>query len=162
MDVHSPEQRSFNMSRIRGQDTRPEMMVRGWLWANGYRYRLHRKDLPGKPDVVLPKFRAVIFVHGCFWHRHGCRFSTTPGSRQDFWLAKFSRNVSRDRMSIAALMKLSWRVMVVWECSLHGKEAVPDAVARQIMGFLNSDKCYEETDPRGKPGNGICAQTLEG
>lgn len=94
MDVHSPEQRSFNMSRIRGKDTRPEMMVRGWLWANGYRYRLHRKDLPGKPDIVLPKYRAVIFVHGCFWHWHRCRRSAIPKTRKT--IRQFSRTDSPD------------------------------------------------------------------
>lgn len=145
MDVHSPEQRRFNMSRIRGKDTRPEMMVRGWLWANGYRYRLHRKDLPGKPDIVLPKYRAVIFVHGCFWHRHGCQSTTTPESRRDFWLAKFSENVSRDKRNIAALLEQSWRVIVVWECTLRGKMADLRPVWEQIVNFLNSDTQFSET-----------------
>jgi DNA mismatch endonuclease (patch repair protein) len=150
MDVHSPEQRSFNMSRIRGKDTRPEMMVRGWLWANGYRYRLHRKDLPGKPDIVLPKYRAVIFVHGCFWHRHGCQSTTTPESRRDFWLAKFSENVSRDKRNIAALLEQSWRVMVIWECSLRGKNATPELVAEQIADFLNSETRFAESGTQWK------------
>lgn len=150
MDVHSPEQRSFNMSKIRGKDTRPEIMVRGWLWANGYRYRFHTKDLPGKPDIVLPKYRAVIFVHGCFWHRHGCRSTTTPESRRDFWLAKFSENVSRDKRNIAALLEQSWRVMVIWECSLRGKYATPELVAEQIADFLNSETRLAETGTQWK------------
>lgn len=133
MDVHSPEQRSFNMSRIRGKDTRPEMMVRGWLWANGYRYRLHRKDLPGKPDIVLPKYRAVIFVHGCFWHRHGCRSTTTPESRRDFWQAKFKGNVQRDKDSQTKLVNQGWRVLVLWECEI--KNWGPD-LEHKIRTFI--------------------------
>lgn len=144
MDVHSPEQRSFNMSRIRGKDTCPEIMVRRWLWANGYRYRLHRKDLPGKPDIVLPKYQAVIFVHGCFWHRHGCSLTTTPVSRRDFWLAKFEENVGRDKRNIKSLLEQFWRVMVVWECSLIGKKAAPEQVAEQIVDFLNSETRFVE------------------
>lgn len=142
MDVHSPEQRSFNMSRIRGKDTRPEMMVRRWLWVNGYRYRLHRIDLPGKPDIVLPKYRAAIFVHGCFWHRHGCSMTTTPESRKDFWLAKFSDNISRDKRNVEALLEKSWRVMVIWECSLRGKSADLEMLAKKIKAFLHSDIRY--------------------
>ena len=118
MDVHTPEQRSFNMSKIRGKDTRPEMMVRGWLWATGYRYRLHRKDLPGRPDIVLSKYRAVIFVHGCFWHRHGCKYTTFPGSRQEFWQAKFKGNVQRDKDSQTKLVSQGWRILVLWECEI--------------------------------------------
>lgn len=146
MDVHSSEQRSFNMSRIRGKDTRPEIMVRKWLWANGYRYRLHRKDLPGKPDIVLPRYHAVIFVHGCFWHRHGCWATTTPETRRDFWLAKFSENVNRDKRIIEALMKAEWRVMVIWECTLRGKTANPELVTKQIIHFLNSDIRIAESE----------------
>lgn len=145
MDVHSPEQRRFNMSRIRGKDTRPEMMVRRWLWANGYRYRLHRKDLPGRPDIVLLKHRAIIFVHGCFWHRHGCQFTTTPEANREFWFAKFSENVNRDKRNILALLEQSWRVMVIWECSLQGKNAISKLVAEQIAEFLNSETRFSET-----------------
>ena len=145
MDVHSPDQRSFNMSRIKGKDTRPEMIVRKWLWANGYRYRLHRKDLPGKPDIVLPRYRTTILVHGCYWHRHGCWMTTTPASRQDFWLAKFQENVDRDRRNLQALQNGGWRVMVVWECSLRGKTADPALVAKQILDFLKSDTRFCES-----------------
>ena len=125
MDVHSPEQRSFNMSRISGKDTGPEVLIRRWLWENGYRYRLHRKDLPGKPDIVLQRYSAVIFVHGCFWHRHGCRFTTTPASREDFWVAKFQGNVERDKRNIENLVNFGWRVMVIWECTLRRQERKP-------------------------------------
>jgi DNA mismatch endonuclease (patch repair protein) len=145
LDVHSPEKRSFNMSRIRGKDTRPEMMVRKWLWANGYRYRLHREDLPGKPDIVLPKFKAIILVHGCFWHRHGCRMTTTPETRRDFWLSKFQENVCRDKRNLQALKGEGWRVIVIWECTLKGKTALPDAVFDQILTFLRSDVAFDES-----------------
>ncbi|MGM0582790.1 MAG: very short patch repair endonuclease [Bacteroidota bacterium] len=145
MDVHSPVQRSFNMSKISCKNTKPEILVRKWIWAKGYRYRLHRKDLPGKPDIVLPKYRAVIFVNGCFWHRHGCRQTTTPKSRKDFWLAKFETNIARDRRNIKSLMEKSWRVMIVWECKLRRKDADPEMVVRQITAFLNSDIPFTET-----------------
>ena len=145
MDVHSAEIRSFNMSRISGKDTQPEMMVRKWLWANGYRYRLHRKDLPGKPDIVLPAYNAVVLVHGCFWHRHGCWMTTTPVSRQEFWLTKFQENINRDRRNIDALRNTGWRAMVVWECTLRNKTANPDLVSRQISDFLKSDVRYAES-----------------
>ena len=139
MDVHTPEKRSFNMSRIRDRDTRPEMLVRRWLWANGYRYRLHKKDLPGKPDIVLPAYCATIFVHGCYWHRHGCRMTTTPATRQKFWLTKFRENTERDKRNLNDLLSAGWRVMIIWECSLRGKTAIPETVFNQISNFLESD-----------------------
>lgn len=119
MDVHSPVQRSFNMSRIRGKDTDPEMAVRRWLWANGYRYRLHRKDLPGQPDIVLPKYRAVILVHGCFWHRHGCKYTTWPATRREFWNLKFEENIDRDKRNQKQLIDAGWRALVLWECEIR-------------------------------------------
>lgn len=145
MDVHSPEQRSFNMSRVKGKDTAPELVVRKWLWANGFRYRLHRKDMPGKPDIVLPKYNAVIFVHGCYWHRHGCRKTTTPKTRREFWIAKFRENEERDSRSLKALLEVGWRVMLVWECSLRGKDSYPNLVFDQIAYFLNSDVRFLES-----------------
>lgn len=144
MDVHSPATRSFNMSRIRGKDTRPEMTVRRILWARGYRYRLHRKDLPGKPDLVLKRYRATIFVHGCYWHRHGCLATTIPATRRDFWLGKFEGNVARDRRNVEALRESGWRVLVVWECSLRGKDSDLDAVIERTTNFLNSDVSLAE------------------
>lgn len=145
MDVHSPEIRSFNMSKIKGKNTGPEMMVRRWLWANGYRYRLHRNDLPGKPDIVLPRYKTAIFVHGCYWHRHGCWMTSTPATRRDFWQLKFQDNVSRDKRNIRALTEAGWRVMIVWECTLRGKTADPEAVGDQIIKFLMSDERFGES-----------------
>ena len=144
MDVHTPVTRSFNMSRIKGKDTLPELTVRRILWAHGYRYRLHRKDLPGRPDIVLQRFRAAIFVHGCYWHRHGCRATTTPATRRDFWLRKFDENVARDKRNIESLKKQEWRLMVIWECSLRGRTADLDLVARQTLDFLNSEVTFAE------------------
>ena len=144
MDVHSSVTRSFNMSMIRSKGTRPEMIMRHWLWRSGFRYRLHRKDLPGKPDIVLRKYRAVIFVHGCFWHRHGCHATTTPATRREFWLGKFQENVNRDRRNIESLINDGWRVMVIWECSLRGKNSDLDATGEHTSDFLESDITFSE------------------
>lgn len=115
----SKEERSRMMSRIRGKDTRPEKQVRSLLHGMGYRFRLHRKDLPGHPDIVLPKYRTVILVHGCFWHRHrGCKYAYQPKSRVGFWRKKFRENVERDKRNMKALGDLGWNVVVVWECEL--------------------------------------------
>jgi len=117
MDIISEERRSWNMSRIRGKDTKPEIKVRSMLHRMGYRFRLHRKDLPGKPDIVLPKYNTVIFVHGCFWHRHkGCKFAYTPKSRVDFWNAKFDDTVARDKRNRKQLQAKGWNVEIIWEC----------------------------------------------
>ena len=105
------------MSRIRSKDTAPEIRVRSMLHKAGYRFRLHVKDLPGKPDIVLPKYKTVIFVHGCFWHRHkGCSKATTPSTNSEYWKKKFQRNVERDKQDQAELKKLGWKVIVIWEC----------------------------------------------
>lgn len=123
MDRLDPARRSENMRRIRGRDTRPEMAVRRALHARGLRFRLHRRDLPGRPDIVLPGRRLVVFVHGCFWHRHeGCRGATTPSTRPEFWQAKFDANVARDAMVVAALVGAGWRVETVWECETRDLE----------------------------------------
>jgi DNA mismatch endonuclease (patch repair protein) len=107
------------MSRIRGRDTKPELRVRRFLHARGFRYRLHARDLPGAPDIVLPRYRSVVFVHGCFWHRHpGCRFAYRPKTRAEFWEAKFEGNVERDNRNRAKLERGNWRVFVVWECEI--------------------------------------------
>lgn len=118
MDVHTPEQRSFNMSQIKGKNTRPEMIVRKWLWQNGYRYRLHATDLPGKPDIVFRSRRAVIFVHGCFWHRHGCKYSSMPKTRQEFWSEKFRLNILRDQRNFKLLQDQGWKILILWECEI--------------------------------------------
>ena len=107
------------MAAIKGKNTKPELLVRSWLHRNGFRFRLHRKDLPGTPDIVLPKYRTVIFVHGCFWHSHGCANSDVPRTRRAFWKEKLSTNRSRDKKMSLSLRKLGWRVVVVWECELR-------------------------------------------
>jgi len=119
MDIWSVEKRSAVMGRIRGRDTKPELIVRSLLHRAGVRFSLRRQDLPGKPDIVLPKYGTVILVHGCFWHRHkGCKVATMPKSREDFWQAKFDANVARDRRNQRDLKKAGWKVLVVWECEV--------------------------------------------
>ena len=118
-DVHSPEQRSYNMSRIRSKDTTPELLIREFLFSQGYRYRLHVKVLPGKPDIVLAKYRAVIFVHGCFWHGHdNCKYFVAPKTRTEFWLNKIEGNKQRDIKNISLLQSGGWNVLTVFECEL--------------------------------------------
>lgn len=122
------------MSRIRSKDTKPELCLRSLLHRAGFRYRLHSTKLPGRPDLVLPKFRSVIFVHGCFWHRHpGCGRATTPSTRTDFWMTKFRGTVERDKRIKKELKQQGWRVITVWECEL---ESDPQAVVRKIEGEL--------------------------
>jgi DNA mismatch endonuclease (patch repair protein) len=132
-DVLSPAERSALMSRIRGKDTTPERAVRSMVHGLGYRFRLQGRDLPGRPDLVLPRLRTVIFVHGCFWHRHArCRYATTPATRRAFWLEKFERNVERDRRTAAALRRLGWSVITVWECQLRRPEKVRARLERML------------------------------
>ncbi len=118
-DKLTPEKRSWNMSRIKGKDTKIEVEVRKYLFSKGYRFRKNDKRYPGKPDIVLPKYHVAIFVHGCFWHRHeGCKDATTPKTRTDFWLEKFDKNVKNDQIKQEKLRKLGWKVIVIWECEL--------------------------------------------
>jgi DNA mismatch endonuclease (patch repair protein) len=118
-DVHSKETRSYNMSRIKGKDTKPELLVRKFLHKNGFRYRLHVKDMPGKPDIVLPKYKTVIFIHGCFWHGHeGCKKATLPTTRADWWNDKINRNIQNDINAEAALKAANWNVITIWQCEL--------------------------------------------
>lgn len=140
MDVLTKEQRRYNMSRIRGRDTKPELTLRRGLHAAGLRFRLHTK-LPGKPDVVLPKYRAVILVHGCFWHGHGCGLFKMPKTRADFWKRKIAANRARDVRVKQELRRLDWRVLEVWECSLKGaaRRAVNDVVLKAVS-FVKSDR----------------------
>ncbi|MFN4241829.1 MAG: very short patch repair endonuclease [Tepidisphaerales bacterium] len=130
MDRLTSEHRSWNMSRIRNRNTRPEMVVRSALHRLGHRFRLATgNSLPGRPDVVLPSLRLVVFVHGCFWHRHDkCKFAYTPKSRVEFWQKKFEQNRARDQRAASALRRLGWRVLVVWECQCEDRE--------QLMSFL--------------------------
>lgn len=123
--MSSGTSRSDIMRAVKRAHTRPEVVVRQALHALGLRFRLHRRDLPGSPDIVLPKFRTVVFVHGCFWHRHpDCRYATTPKSRQEYWLPKFEANVERDARKEAQLRELGWRVLVMWECETKSLEAL--------------------------------------
>lgn len=139
-DVHDTATRSRNMAAIRGKNTRPELIIRKQLYAAGFRFRLHVRDLPGSPDLVLPRYHAVIFVNGCFWHHHDCRLFRWPATRQEFWQQKIDRNVLNDRKAQEALRTAGWRVCVVWECALKGKSRLPpDGVTAQISSWLRSD-----------------------
>ena len=117
------EQRSRNMSAIKSKNTKPEIAVRKVLHSMGYRFRLHRKDLPGSPDIVLPKYKTVIFVHGCFWHRHeNCKYASTPKTRQEFWNKKFNENINRDKINQENLSSKGWKIIIVWECEIKDKD----------------------------------------
>jgi len=141
-DVMSSEKRSAVMSNIRGKDTRPEIEVRRALWHNGFRYRLHAKELPGRPDIVLPRWKASIFVHGCFWHRHeGCSLFQLPATRPEFWDAKLSANNARGNRAVRALADAGWRVLVVWECAL---KLDTSSTTRRVIAWVRSqDRCSE-------------------
>lgn len=142
-DVLTPEQRRLNMSRIRGKDSKPEMLIRRGLHARGLRYRLHDRSLPGRPDLALPKHHTVVFVHGCFWHSHGCALSKLPSTRQDFWREKLEANVERDRRAIDALLASGWRVLTVWECALRGPARLTHAeVCDQAASWITSLQSY--------------------
>ncbi|RFP08000.1 MULTISPECIES: very short patch repair endonuclease [unclassified Duganella] len=140
VDVHDRETRSRNMSAIRSKNTKPELQIRRWLHAAGFRFRLHRNDLPGRPDLVLAKYRAVILIHGCFWHGHDCHMFKIPNSRREFWLEKINANRDRDARDIARLFDAGWRVMTVWECSMKGtRRRTADAITAEIADWLNSN-----------------------
>ena len=133
MDTLDAERRSWNMSRIGGRNTKPELAVRSALHRLGYRFRLHRRDLPGKPDIVLPKHGIAIFVHGCFCHRHSrCKYAYTPTSNVLFWQTKFDGNVQRDRTAARRLRKLGWRVVVIWECQATDMKALAERLAEVL------------------------------
>lgn len=137
VDTISSERRSWNMSRIRGRNTKPELMLRSMLHREGFRFRLHSKNLPGRPDIVLPRYRTVIFVHGCFWHRHeGCRNATMPSTRREFWSEKFDKNKERDIRSREALESAGWKVCVVWECELKSNL---ETVVNQLSTIIRSN-----------------------
>lgn len=132
IDVVSKETRSRMMAGIRGKDTRPELTLRRSLHALGFRYRLHTKGVRGKPDLILPKYKTAVFVHGCFWHRHrGCRYATTPSTRPEFWISKFEANVARDEAVRLTLLDTGWRVATVWECALRTEVSL--TTARDIL-----------------------------
>lgn len=133
-DKLTPARRSANMRAIRSKDMKPELLVRKLVHSLGYRFRLHRKDLPGKPDLVFLGRRKVIFVHGCFWHQHaGCREGRIPGSNQDYWRPKLERNQQRDRLHIENLQQLGWQVMIIWECETRDRAKL----AQDVCEFLD-------------------------
>jgi DNA mismatch endonuclease (patch repair protein) len=138
-DVHTPEQRSYNMSRITSGNTKPEMIVRRLVHGMGYRYRLHRKDLPGKPDLVFPKLRKIIFVHGCFFHMHDCRYGqVTPKTNAEFWKNKRTSNVERDARNESQLKEMGWDILTVWECMT--KKAQIESLPSVLHSFLIKDQ----------------------
>lgn len=146
-DTLSKARRSWNMSLIQGKDTGPERIVRSLLHRMGYRFRLHVRTLPGRPDVVLPKYRTVVFVHGCFWHRHsGCKNCTTPTNNRQFWVKKLEGNATRDRAHIRALRKLGWRVVVIWECETEGLGGT-DKVRRRLIRLVPRKACRDKGEP---------------
>lgn len=153
-DIVDKQTRSRMMAGIKGRDTRPELALRRALHARGFRYRLHAKNVPGRPDLVLSKFSAAVFVHGCFWHRHtGCRYATTPASRTDFWQSKFEENIARDARVHRALIHSGWRVATVWECALRSNYRLA-AVADCLATWLRSDSTELEIGDK-------CAQPSE-
>jgi DNA mismatch endonuclease, patch repair protein len=134
-DVHDKKTRSYNMSQIKGKDTKPEKLVRKFLHANGFRYRLHVKNLPGKPDIVLPKYKTVIFVHGCFWHGHEhCKYYVVPKTKTDWWLNKINGNIANDGKAIKALKKNGWRIITLWECYLKPAK-LKDSLSKLLTKF---------------------------
>jgi DNA mismatch endonuclease (patch repair protein) len=130
--------RSEIMARVKGEDTSPEMKVRRAVHAAGHRYRIHRKDLPGKPDLVFPRYRLVVFVHGCFWHWHGCKRSRMPAANHDYWTAKIDRNVQRDAANRAKLEAAGWRWRIIWECELG-------AGIRELIALLDAERARVQT-----------------
>lgn len=135
-DVHSKETRSYNMSRIKSKDTKPELLVRKFLHKNGFRYRLHVKDMPGKPDIVLPKYKTVIFIHGCFWHGHeGCRYYVVPKTRTEWWLNKINGNIANDSKAETLLKAEGWKIINLWECEL--KKTTINATFSNLLATIN-------------------------
>ena len=138
MDVHSKEVRSYNMSRIKGKDTKPEETVRKYLFSQGFRYRKNDKKLPGTPDIVLPKYKTVIFVNGCFWHGHeGCKYFVWPKNNAEFWHKKIRDNILRDQRKVQALDLLGWKVIVVWECKIKSDK---ENTLKNLMKEIKNDE----------------------
>lgn len=134
-DIVDKATRSRMMSGIHGKNTKPELLVRKYLHNRGLRFRLHVKKMPGTPDLIFPKYKTVVFVHGCFWHRHpGCKYTTNPSSREQFWTNKLSENVARDTYQIATLRELGWRVLIIWECELRKGITRLDLLYSEIIG----------------------------
>lgn len=140
-DVLTSEQRQLNMSRIKGADTKPELLVRKQLFSEGFRYRLHCSELPGKPDIVLPKYRCVVFINGCFWHGHECELFKIPKTRTEFWVEKITKNKQRDTQALEKLQLSDWRICLVWECALKGKRKLQeDEITKMLSEFILSNR----------------------
>ena len=140
-DIHDRETRSYNMSQIKCKDTKPEVLVRKYLYAKGLRFRLHNRNLPGKPDLTLPKYRSVIFVNGCFWHGHnGCKFFKLPGTKSEWWKEKIENTIHRDKTTELKLKELGWRVIVIWECEL--KSTNLDSTMKRIYNNITNTEYY--------------------
>ena len=138
-DVHDKKTRSYNMSRIKGKDTKPEVMVRKYLFSRGFRYRKNDRRFPGTPDIVLPKYKTCIFVNGCFWHGHeNCRYFVVPKTNTDFWMNKINRNIERDKENFDALRQTGWNVIVVWECQL--KKDRRESTFTELVSVIKQNK----------------------
>ena len=149
VDIVDKATRSRMMGGIKGANTKPERDLRAALHAQGFRYRLHAKNIVGRPDLVFPKYRAVVFVHGCFWHRHeGCRYATTPATRPEFWQAKFEANVARDKRAETELQAAGWRVAIVWECALNKKSKI-DSTVDHVAAWLRSNLAVMSIEEQG-------------
>lgn len=146
VDVLTTEQRRLNMSRIKGKNTKPELLIRKRLHARGLRFRLHRKDLPGRPDLAFPKTKVAVFVNGCFWHGHGCALFKQPATRNSFWQEKIAKNVARDKRALQDLKVIGWRSLTVWECAIRGRNKFPiDQALTRCERFILEEKifCHE-------------------
>ncbi|MES2592190.1 MAG: DNA mismatch endonuclease Vsr [Bacteroidota bacterium] len=135
-DVHSKKTRSYNMSRIKGKNTKPEILVRKFLFSQGFRYKLHDRKLPGKPDIVLPKYNTLIFIQGCFWHGHkGCKYFVIPKTRTEWWISKINTNISNDKNNMDLLRKIKWKIIEIWECDLK-----KDKIEKTLKKLVNEIK----------------------
>jgi len=144
-DVHSPSQRSRNMAAIKGKNTKPELIIRSGLHKRGFRFRLHQKDIPGKPDLFLAKYRAAIFIHGCFWHRHECELFKWPKTRPEFWRQKIDANHTRDVTNRGELLARGFRVLYVWECALRGQTKMSlECLLSDIADWIHSTSSFNE------------------
>ncbi|MFP3976651.1 very short patch repair endonuclease [Marinobacter sp. KMM 10035] len=147
-DIVDKQTRSRMMSGIRGKNTKPELVVRQALHAKGFRYRLHRKDLAGKPDITLPRYNAVVFINGCFWHGHSCHLFKWPKTRPEFWRSKIGANQERDRKNIETLLERGWRVFILWECSIKNARAESlTPVIDDLSSWITGPSCFGETSP---------------
>lgn len=143
MDVHDKKTRSYNMSQIKGKNTKPELLVRKYLFSQGFRYRVNVRSLPGTPDIVLKKYKTAIFINGCFWHGHeGCKYFVWPKTREAFWKEKINKNIRRDAQNIEKLKADGWNVIVIWECEL--KKNRLDFTLNNVVNRLNSDQCIKQ------------------